>query len=357
MIDLDKIINTFVTEEIALDQDDISSSVKSKEWLLDRIKTKIAEKSYGPQLYSENPFLGYGSYFARVKVKDVDEMDFLVVIDSNSGIFSKPAGTQYGVGLGSENPNHKYDVQFKKSDLSGVSPNKLLLWLQGICWEVLQPLGGERPTIDGPAVKVVLKGAGIRFDLVPSGIFERSDGTGNLFYNIPKGDPTDDWTLTNPTKDLDRVNGLAQKKDGFRNVIRLMKVIRDSYQLPISSYALQCVACQFAEGYQWQRNLYLNFHVGLMLLTKKLREGIIEDGFDTSINLLPSHDVAKKIAEVVETVNFHLNAIENESDEDAAYEKFWQIMKNTKEVRKRNSFLTEAIARRLYPTAQKNPWG
>lgn len=355
---LDRLASKFVSEEIALDQEDISSAVKSKEWLLDRIKTKIKEKTNGPQLYAEDPLIGYGSYFAKLKVADVDEMDFLLVIDSNTGIFRNDGTTEYGKGLGSASPNHKYNSEFMKSDSSGVSPNKLLGWLRGICWEVLEPLNGEMPVIDGPAIKVVIKSTGLKFDLVPAGVFERTNGSGNIFYNIPRGDAAEGWLLTNPRKDIERIERLAEQHEGFRNVVRLLKFVRDHYGLPLSSYALQCVVCLYAENFQWQGDLLANLHHALILLENKLRNGVVEDGFDPAINLLKDLVNPGQYANVVQSIYLRLSVLGNESDEDVAYDKLWQILKNTSEAPSRNARqgLTSdmsALAQLLYSSKQR----
>lgn len=344
--DLDKLVNKFVTEEIALEQEDISDAAKSKEWLLDRIKLKIEEDSEGPQLYSEDPIIGYGSYFAKLKVRDVDEMDFLIVIDSNTGVYTNE-GVAYGNGLGSENPNHKYDVHFKKADLSGVSPKALLEWLQNICWQVLKPLGGEMPTIDGPAVKVVLKGSGIKFDLVPAGVFKKVDDS-KIFYNIPNGLPNDSWNLTNPRLDLDRVNNLADKFDSFRNVVRLVKYVRDTYDLPISSYAVQCASCIYAEKYKWQFGLFSDFRNALWVLADKLTKGFIEDGYDSSINLLKDQTKLNEIAEQVKAIYIKLDKLLDEPSAEIAYEKLSQILENKTASKHENRFSNQTIAQMLY---------
>ena len=45
MADLNKLIDKFIQENIALSQKDISESAKSREWFLARIKTKIEEEN------------------------------------------------------------------------------------------------------------------------------------------------------------------------------------------------------------------------------------------------------------------------------------------------------------------------
>lgn len=358
--ELGGLIKKFVSDEIALNQEDISSAVVSKQWLLDRIKAKIDEKLSNPSLYGETPFIGYGSYFVRVKVANVDEMDFLVVIDSKSGQFRKEDGAVFGIGLGTAVPNHKYDQQFMKADGSGISPKKLLEWLRGIVSEVLVPLGGEEPVIDGPAVKAVLKSKDIKFDLVPCGVFEKTDGSGQLFYNIPNGKTDDGWTLTNPDIDRERVDNLAEVRDEFRNVIRLIKYVRDSYSLPLSSYTVQCAVCDLAENNRWYGNLHSNLRSALLWLARLIASGVIADGFDPKINLLKDVPQLLEISTHLKSIDERISALEFESDSDLAYKKLKSILQNKALSESDRRGLTtdfEAILAGLNVTkVDKNPW-
>ena len=143
MADMDKLIGRFIGEHIALSQRDISASAKSREWFLQRIKKRIDERSGEPVLYEREPFVHFGSYFKRTKVANVDEFDVLVVIDSNTGVFTQ-GDTEIGKGLGEADPNHKYDEKYKKADGSGISPAKMLNWLKGIVTEVVESFGGSK---------------------------------------------------------------------------------------------------------------------------------------------------------------------------------------------------------------------
>ena len=352
---MDRLIDKFVSEEVALDQGDISDAVKSREWLLKQIQAKISARLLGPQLYAPEPFLGYGSYFARLKAKDVDEIDFLVVIDSHLGSFWKASGIRSGEGLGSvAYPNPFFGDQFLKSDRRGVSPSKVLNWLAGICWEVLEPLGGDRPMIDSPAVKVSLKSKGIKFDLVPAAIMEQATLLAQQqFFAIPRG-KSDDWIATNPTLDTQRVEQLAEGCAEFRNVIRILKMVRDSYRLPISSYALQCAACQYAEGYSWQSSVFSNLESALIFLDMKLQKGIIEDGFDNSLNLLAGMPNIEAIRATFKTVCVAINLAKNETDEDAAYNKLWASIMNQQRVTLASALL--GMHGPLSANPPKNPW-
>ena len=55
--------NKFISNNLTLDQKDISSAVSSREWLINKVINKIAEKTDCPQLYSEN-----GSKYIRERL-------------------------------------------------------------------------------------------------------------------------------------------------------------------------------------------------------------------------------------------------------------------------------------------------
>jgi hypothetical protein len=326
--ELGGLVKKFVFEEVSLNQEDISSAVASKEWLLRRIQAKIEENLANPTLYTPSPFIGYGSYFVRVKVTELNEMDFLVVIDSNTGQFSS-GGSVVGKGLGSSGPNHKYGQRFMKSDGSGVSPQKLLKWLRDTVADVLIPLGGDAPVIDGPAVKAELKSKGIKFDLVPCGVFKKTDGSGDIFYNIPNAKLDDGWTLANPDLDRKRVEDLAEDRDEFRNVIRILKFVRDHYELPISSYAIQCAVCDHAERNLWYSNVYSNLRSAVHWLHNLVDGGHIPDGFDPGVNLLKEVQGLHALGIQLFRIESKLAAIANESDLAAAYEILRRVLKNS----------------------------
>ena len=120
MGDLDAAIGKYIEDVISLSREDIEESAASRRWFLTRLQNEIEKRDDGPQLLaSDAAFVNFGSYFKGTKVGDVDEFDVLV-IDSNSGVFSRGAG-RVGDGQGTADPNHKYDQQFKKADGASVS--------------------------------------------------------------------------------------------------------------------------------------------------------------------------------------------------------------------------------------------
>ena len=320
MIDMDSLIAKFINEEIVLSKKDISASAKSREWFLGRIKTKIEEDKNNPALYGTEPFVNFGSYFKGTKVSDADEYDVLLVFDTNSGQFIS-GGNKIGEGIGSANPNHRYDPKFMKDDGQSLSPGKILSWLRGIAQEVVDEFGGTAPDRAGQAITVRIESKDISIDLVPAGLFSHTQRKGVEFYDIPKGDKDDGWIVTNPKQDKDLVNDLGSKYDNFKNVIRIIKYLKDSYKLSVGSFAVECSAIAYVQQATWYGSVYSNLRGVLKYLAEAVKAKTIQDVFDTSTNLLSSlsDGDAESYSEFIGKINEYLEKIRGLDDEEKAY--------------------------------------
>ncbi|MDA1641853.1 hypothetical protein [Bacillus cereus group sp. TH177-1LC] len=324
MADITKSINRFITEEIKLLKEDISSAVTSREWFLNRIKNAIQNRENEPDLHSDN-FVKFGSYFKGTKVTNVDEFDVLVVIDSRSGEY-KVDGNVIGKGLGNANPNHKYDKKYRKSDDSGVSPSKLLNWLKGIVEEVVKSFNGQAPERDGQAITAIIKSKNLKIDLVPAGIFEEDDGT--VFYIIPKGDKGNGWIRTQPKDDMKKLEDVAKEKAGFRNVIRLMKFIRSAYNFKISSFAIESAVVNYGKTELWKNDLYTDLKGCLGYLAQNFRDGEIKSTIDENANLISGVVSLDYYATRIDKIVTALGDLESEQDQKVANEEVSKIFKN-----------------------------
>lgn len=284
--------NKFIDSNLTLDQKDISNAVKSREWLINKVINKIAEKTDGPQLYSENgsKYIQFGSYFKGTKVSNVDEFDIMLIVDSNGGIFTK-GGTKSGDGIGNLSPNPKYTKNFYKTDEDVVSSRKLLNWLKDILDEVLEPYGCEPTEKDGQAVTAHIKSKGLHIDFVPGCIFQKvgtydSDG---VFYIIPKGDINCGWIETNPRIDKDIIKDKSCINSQFKNTIRLFKYLfKNSYNISISSYAVESAVVDYEKyNYFWNDFKY-DFEGVLNHIIDLVNNENIPDMRDNNINLLSS---------------------------------------------------------------------
>jgi hypothetical protein len=248
------------------------------------LENEVAARWNGPALHGFDSFVRFGSYFKGTKVGDVDEFDILVVIDSNTGIFHS-GGAVVGQGEGTASPNHKYDPHFLKSDGSGVSPSKLLEWLRAIVAEIARSYGGEAPVRDGQAITARIASHDLSIDLVPAGMFTRASD-GSTFYNIPKGDAGDGWTLTSPRRDIELLDEVAEGKDDLRNVIRIAKRVRDSYGIKMPSFAIETSIIWYAQGTSWTEYVSLEIVYGLRHLAREVASGAIADPFQSGNNLI-----------------------------------------------------------------------
>ncbi len=326
-VDFNRLLERFIAAEIALSREDISSAVKSREWFLRQLKNKIDSKVGEPKLFSEEPFVYFGSHFKGTQAVDVDEYDVLVVIDSNTGEF-KQHGVKVGNGLGSATPNHKYDDGFKKEDLSGVSPAKLLNWLKGITEEVVETFNGTAPERNGQAITVRIESKDLKIDLVPCGKFKHSQREGVVFYDIPKGDKDNGWILTDPRQDIKLLDDCSVKRENFKNTIRLIKFIKNRYNFLIPSFAIECVAIDYIQTHAWENKFFTDFMHVLAHFHSCLKVGKINDTFDASINLIADVESKEWYAERVLNIYQTMLKQMEENDEEKIYRNICKALKN-----------------------------
>lgn len=278
---LNQLIVDFSKDYLKQSTKDMQACAKSREHFISKLKDKIKEDKDGPQLYSQDPVINFGSRFDGTQYGDVDEMDLLIVLDSNNGQFNSD-GRTIGKGKGNQSPNHKYDDKFQKDDKSGVSGLKLCNWLKDKATDIFEEgyKASTKPRKDGQAITVEVKSLGLSFDLVVAGIFEHVDGHGT-FYNISDGTSKNDWILTNPKADKAKMQELADSYDNFCNVIRAIKFIKDEHDITISSHTVKSSVADYAEnallGYAWKTDFWDDFKGALKHLEASLRNKSIPD--------------------------------------------------------------------------------
>ncbi len=85
---------------------------------------------------------------------------------------------------------------------------------------------------------------------------------------------------------MEHLKEVAQGKKNFRNVIRLCKRVRDTYNFRVSSFAIESAIVGYADGNYWYNDLYPDFRVVLKSLIRVFRGGVILDPFDNQNNLI-----------------------------------------------------------------------
>lgn len=322
-------MNVYIGEVIRLPQSDISSAVRSREWFIDLVKQEIKQRTGEPALYPEQNILYFGSYFKGTKVAAVDEFDVLVILDSNNGIFSQNS-IGIGKGMGRADPNHKYDEKYLKSDNSGVSPTKLLNWLKDVVESATGRYGVEAPVRNGQAITATIKSKNLKIDLVPAGVFQHAF-SGETFYNIPRGDRGNGWTLTAPHRDMERLKVVAEGKENFRNVIRLCKRVRDTYNFGVSSFAIESAVVGYGERNYWHNDLYSDFRAVLRYLAGMFREKVIPDPFDNQKNLVTGVASLAWYADRLEKIIEDMDECVGWTRQDEVRERIYGLLENQKD--------------------------
>ena len=324
-----KAISHYLDNFISLSRKDISASAKSREWFLTRMENVVNGRSGEPKLYSGahgNNFIYFGSYFKGTKVADVDEYDVLVLIDSNSGYYSR-SGQHIGTGQGIADPNPKYYNKYYKEDKSGISPSKMLNWLKSVVDDVVDTYGGEAPIRDGQAITATIKSQNLKIDLVPAGVFTNSEG--EVFYNIPDGTTSNSWITTSPKLDIEMLDKLAVDRNNFKNVIRIVKRIKDTYNFQMPSFPVEMSAVHYVYTNTWHQDLYIDTTGLIRSLSTSFRTGIMSDKYNDGQNLLTGIEnldwYADRLDTIVEKlVSYH----EKLTDEEEVKAKVISLLEN-----------------------------
>jgi len=330
MGDVSAAVRQYIENVIRLSQSDISASARSREWFLNRVISAVArrrdEGKDEPILYKPKTVY-FGSYFKGTKVSTVDEYDVLLVLDTNNGVMSE-GGTILAHGKGVANPNPLFsNKKYYKSDGSGVSPEKLLNWLKGVIEEVVDSFGGEAPIRNGQAITARIVSKDITIDLVPAASLTRhSDGKD--FYAIPKGDTAGGWISTSPEEDKKHIAEVAKERKDFRNVVRVLKRIRDRYNFKVSSFAIETDVVRYAESTYWTEQVGLEVRYALVHLGRSFRAGVISDPFTPENNLIAGVSSLSWYAERIDGIVKVLDKCKDIVDQDRVRELIHKAFEN-----------------------------
>lgn len=306
---LSRAIENYIASTIRYSNHDRDKAIKSREWFLNRIKQSISKQSYAPQLYERDKIVYFGSYFKGTKVRAVDEFDVLIVLDSCSGYFFRD-GITYGKGLGTASPNYLFDKRFYKLDETGISPTKLLNWLQRLTLEIVNSFDGEAPERNGQAITATIKSQNLKIDLVPAVICENMQSNTPPFYVIPKGDNTNSWLVTRPREDINLLQAIAQDKANFRNIIRIIKRIKSTYNFQLSSFAIETAIIKYGKVCAWHDDVATNLKAVISDLSQVISSGYLKDPFD-NVNLLEGISSLSWYAQRLNNIKQELDTLSN----------------------------------------------
>lgn len=327
MADLNRILQKFINEQISLSLSDISASSTSKDWLVGGITNIITRRFNQPKLFADKPFVNFGSYSKGTKAGFIDEIDILVVIDTYSGYYHEK-GIQIAEGIGNAYPNPLFNGNYNIEGTGNISTTKLLNWLKGCINEFVAPFKIETPEKNGQAISLFIGNSRTSFDFVPACIL-KNEISGDIFYVIPKGDRNNGWIKTNPIMDMQLLNAVAKDKTNFKNVIRIIKFIKNMYNMKIPSFSIECNSICYSALYNWSNSLSIDFLGVLGFLQRNLNGKVILDTYDVKTNTIDGVDsldyYAGRIGKIFEEIKSLQNVYLGDTD---AYQKLLNIMYN-----------------------------
>lgn len=214
----------FRREVVDLDPENTKIARASRNYLFDQIEILAKNNPDCPKLKSNNPFINFGSFARRTKIKPLDDIDFLVIFDGSNTI----AESIYS--------SYTYQLKFIKpptylmsilpsmplgqfADSNGyVNSTRLLNRIKLYLYSVKNYEKAEiRKTLQ--AVTLKLNSYSWNYDIVPA--VPINCGSQSYFL-IPDG--KGNWIATDPRIDdsnTTRVNTTHEGK--FLSVIRLLK--------------------------------------------------------------------------------------------------------------------------------------
>ena len=207
--------DTFRSEIVDLDPDDVKKARISRDYLQRQIRTLESNDDSFPRLYN-GEYHSFGSFARRTQVRPLNDVDMLILLHGHSG---------YEIDYG----NYTYSVQIINADvpISAFSDENRYVNSTRVLNKFKSSLanissyGSSEIKRNGVAVVLNLISYDWSFDIVPG--FAVGDGQGNIIhYVIPDGNG--DWTRTDPRRDQTIVTLANQYHNGhLLPLIRLIK--------------------------------------------------------------------------------------------------------------------------------------
>jgi hypothetical protein len=241
----------FRRDVVDLDPKNTEKARASRDYLFYQIKMLATNNSDCPKLESGSPFINFGSFARRTKIRPLDDIDFLVVFNGSNTVaeniysshtyklkFIKPT-----IYFASTLPSMTLE-QFTDSDYY-VNSTRLLNRIKDYLSSVKDYEKAETLRKNLQAVTLKLSSYSWNYDIVPAIL---NNCAGKPYFLIPDG--KGNWIATDPRIDASnttRVNAMHDEK--FLSVIRLLKYWNNiTYNKPrLPSYYFETLAIKVFE--------------------------------------------------------------------------------------------------------------
>lgn len=186
----------------------------------------------------QNDFLS-GSFARKTKLKPLDDIDVMVVIDGNNYSAYDQRGV-YGTAESSGTDGSPIDQYL---DLRGNVRSSVVVSAFARALNQAYP-NATQVRADDQAVNVYFDSYGLGIDVVPCFKVIPNDPSEHEHYFIPAGNGQDSWIKTNPKKDAELVGDVQALHEGrHKQLIKLLKYWnRESNEDRLNSYHLEMMA-------------------------------------------------------------------------------------------------------------------
>lgn len=239
----------FSKDYVKLDRNETNKALKSRDWLVQQIKTFPNKEKTFPNLYSEKNIY-FGSFARKTKIKDLDDIDIMITLSAENGSY------------------------IEYSDKIEIIVEENADMLKKLCFDDSNRLNSRRvinkfiellkkiPQYEYSDIKRNQEAATLKlatykwnFDIVPC-FFTKKDLKGNTHYLIPDGNGY--WKKTDPRIEKSIISELNQINGGkLLDIIRIIKYWNKNSMAPtMPSYLLEIIILNY-----YQDNKELKQHI------------------------------------------------------------------------------------------------
>lgn len=289
----------FSKDYVKLDRNETDKALKSRDWLVQQIKTFPNKEKTFPNLYSEKNMY-FGSFARKTKIKDLDDIDIMITLSAESGSYIEYSDKIEIIV--EENADILKKLCFE--DSNRLNSRKVINKFIELLNKIPQY---EYSDIKRNQEAATLKLATYKwnFDIVPC-FFTKKDLNGNTHYLIPDGNGY--WKKTDPRIEKSIISELNQINGGkLLDIIRIIKYWNKNSIAPtMPSYLLEIIILNY-----YQDNNKLKQHISteisniLNFIKKEIYNMIFSpDNPKVDINIL-SQEEKYKISQ--NAINFASN--------------------------------------------------
>ena len=230
----------FLRDKIRIDPEQNKIAKASKDELLRQILNLPADGVF-PELHTDIPFIQYGSYARKTKVRPLDDIDIMIVLHAHSAwydMYRSPTIVD----------NIHYDRRLGNfiDDNGHINSTKVInAFIKNLSKVRLYRHADFKK--NGEAAELELQSYNWKYDIVPCFI-TNPEPDGRTFFLIPDG--KGGWKKTDPRLDKARVEQVnANHNFSILDVVRLIKYWNKRNTMStIPSYLLENIVLDFFDG-------------------------------------------------------------------------------------------------------------